>query len=163
MALLGGLVFTGCALPDRGGPSSPLKKVALRFCWATGEAKEAYEAKKDEAGQPLYVASEPVLTEADLRSASVWRGTRRTMILLEFQPFAAARLEQLSAQHRGDRLAVFVDDRLVMSPVVRKPLAGGKVYLDGSLTPAQAEELVARLNAAPAQSQGSSRESALIR
>ena len=77
------------------------------------------------------------------------------MILVEFLPLAALHLERGSAARVGQRLAVFIDDRLVMSPLVRTPIRGGKVYLDGAFTPAQAEEVVHRLTARRATSQES--------
>ncbi len=150
------LALGGCALPECGGgaPAAP-KKIALRFYWATTDEKEGYRALQDEGGRPLRVAPDPFLTEDDIRTASTWRGSQRTMVLLELKGLAAARLDEASREHLGDRLAIVLDDRLVMSPVVRTPIAGGKVYLDGGFSPRQADDLAARLNARHATTQES--------
>lgn len=155
LAVMGSLVLSGCVLAERGGAPTPPKKISLRFCWATADEKAGYQAAKDEAGQLLHVAAEPFLTEADIEAASAWHGAQRTMILLEFSPLAKVRLTEASATHVGDRLAVFVDDRLVMSPVVRRPITAGKVYLNGGFSTAQTDDIVRRLSAVRATTQAS--------
>jgi preprotein translocase subunit SecD len=144
---------SGCAALRQADATARPKKIALQFCWSTSEEKEGYRAGQDEVGRPLYIAPEPFLATDDILTATVWRGSQRTMILLEFLPLAALTLERESAAHVGERLAVFVDERLVMSPVVRAPLQGGKVYLEGGFTPEQAEGIVRRLAARQATSQ----------
>jgi preprotein translocase subunit SecD len=155
IAVIGALVLGGCVVAERGGAPTPPKKISLRFCWATADEKEGYQTVKDEGGQPLHVAAESFLTEADIEAASAWHGAQRTMILLEFKPLAKLRLAEASATHVGDRLAVFVDDRLVMSPVVRRPITAGKVYLNGGFSTAQSDDIVRRLSAVRATTQAS--------
>ena len=145
-ALLG-VLLGGCMLAQPGGGSAPdSKKISLRFCWATVDEREGYVAARDEAGQQLRVLPEPVVTEAGVESASVWRNPARNMVLVKLTPRAAAELEAASAEHIGDRLAIYIDERLVLSPIVRKPLGGGKMYINGGFSGSEAESIVARLN-----------------
>jgi preprotein translocase subunit SecD len=147
IAAISSVVLGGCVVAPPGDAPSSDRKITLRFCWATVDEREGYEAAKDEAGQPLRVLAEPVVTAADVESASLWRNPTRSMVLVKLTPMAAAELEAASTMHLGDRLAVYIDERLVMSPIVRKPLAGGKIYLNGGFTASEAERIVARLNA----------------
>jgi preprotein translocase subunit SecD len=143
------LTLGGCALfqPSQpGANSAPPKRVTLRFFLAESDPQEGYRQMTDEQGQPLFVAPKVLLTERDVRKAAVYHGPQRRLIRLEFEPLAAARLEQATADHIGGRLAVFVDDKLVMSPMLRAPLAEGKVLLDGGFSPARAEEIAQSLN-----------------
>ncbi len=157
VAMIGGLVMGGCALAERGGGPSTDNKISLRFCWATVDEREGYEAAQDEAGQALRVLPEPVVTEADVESATLWRNPLRNMVLVKLTPLAAAQLEAASAEHIGDRLAIYIDERLVLSPIVRKPLAGGKVYINGGFSAKEAERIIARLNGPRATTQESIR------
>ncbi len=146
IATIGSLVVGGCVLVQPGGAPSPDNKIKLRFCWATVDEREGYEPAKDEAGQPLHVLPEPVITETDVETASVWRNPMRNMVLIKLTALAAAQLEAASTEHIGDRLAIYIDERLVLSPIVRKPLTGGKVYLNGGFSAKEAESIVARLS-----------------
>lgn len=138
-------VLGGCAGLERNAAPAPPKKISVRFCWASAEEREGYRPTRDESGQPLHVEPEPFLTEADVLTASAWHSSQRHMVLVELDRLAAARLEAASATRLGDRLAVYIDDRLTMSPVVYRPLAGGKVYLDGGFSRGQVEDIVRRL------------------
>jgi preprotein translocase subunit SecD len=145
-AAIGCLIVGGCVLAQPGGAPPPNTNIRLRLCWATVDGRAGYEAAKDEAGQPLRVLPEPVVTEADVESATLWRNPLRNMVLVKLTPLAAARLEAASAAHIGDRVAIYIDERLVMSPILREPLAGGKMYLNGGFSAKEAESIVARLN-----------------
>ncbi len=150
-AACGLLGTVGCALLNPGGSKSndPPKPATVRFYLASTEQRAEYHADTDEAGQPLYIAPAPFLTELDIRRASMFDSRKRSLVQLEFGGFAAVRLEQLTRENVGSRLAVYLDDHLIMSPRFRVPIAGGKVYLDGDFTKAQAEELVRRLTPMP--------------
>lgn len=144
--------MTGCALFQSGGagsgPGSP-EPMTLRVCLAATEPKEGYQRINDEAGQPFYVDPAPLLTERDVERASIWKSRQRTMVLVEFSALSAYELQRATAVHTGGRLAVFLDDHLVMSPRVYRPIPRGKVYLDGDFSQARAEEIVRGLSAKP--------------
>lgn len=154
-ATLALLTLGGCAIFQPSAASQPSgspKKVALRFNLAAPEPQEGYQRVADEAGQPLYYAAAPLLTENDVQGASVWSSPRRSLVLLEFSPRAVTALAQVTAAHVGGRLAIFVDDQLVASPPIRKPLTERKVYVDGGFTKVRAEEIVRGLAVRPVAS-----------
>ena len=147
-AVLGLLALAGCAELGRtaSDSSQQSKKVSIRFCLAATEARDGYQPVKDEQGQTLFVKPDAVLTEADVKRASLMESQRRTIILLEFKPLAADRLDRETAEHLGDRLAIFLDDRLVMSPVIRSRIEQGKAAVDGDFSKERADEIVRALN-----------------
>jgi preprotein translocase subunit SecD len=146
------LALGGCAEFGRTGsnPATPPPKVSIRFCLASGEAREGHAPAKDERGEVLYVAPTALLTEADVKQASLAESQKRTIILLEFKPLAADRLDRETAEHLGERLAIFVDDQLVMSPTIRSRISQGKAIIDGEFTKARAAEIVRVLNSGAA-------------
>jgi preprotein translocase subunit SecD len=131
-------------------PAAPPPKVSIRFCLASGEAREGYEPAKDERGETLYVAPTALLTEADVKRASLAESQKRTVILLEFKPLAADRLDRETAEHLGERLAIFMDEQLVVSPAIRSRISRGKAAVDGDFTKARAAEIVRVLNSGAA-------------
>ena len=96
----------------------------------------------DEYGEAVYVAPEALLTERDVAGATALHGEQRSVIILEFKLMAAARLEQATARHVGERLAVFVDDEYVVSALIRGPVVGGQLCLDVGFSRARADEIV---------------------
>lgn len=140
--------LSGCAEFGRTGadPAAGPPKVSIRFCLASVEAREGFRPVQDERGETLYVAPTALLTEADVKRASLGESQKRTIILLEFKPLAADRLDRETAEHLGDRLAIFVDEQLVMSPKVVSRISRGKAAVDGDFTKARAAEIVRVLN-----------------
>jgi len=136
----------GCSLRDREGSPSPeepakVEPVAIRFHLGTTTEREGYRKASDEQGRPLYIAGDPVLTERDIVSATALHSDRRSLVLLVFAPAASNDLRRLTGDHLGGRLAIFVDDDLVMSPLLRAPIAGGKVVLDAGFSRERANQI----------------------
>jgi preprotein translocase subunit SecD len=152
IVLAAGLASSGCAEFGRTGsrPATPPPKVSIRFCLASREASEGFEPVQDERGETLYVATTALLTEADVKSATLMESRKRTIILLEFKPLAADRLDRETANHIGKRLAIFVDDQLVVSPTINSRISRGKAAIDGDFTKERAAEIVRVLNSSSA-------------
>jgi preprotein translocase subunit SecD len=139
----------GCASlagPGPGRSSGGFKAVSIRFHVATAQETEGYLATADERGQPLFVAPQPFLTDADVWSADVFAGEHSQLVRLDFTEMGATALEWVTRRRVGHRLAVYVDDQLVMSPLLRAPLVGGKVYLDGGFSRSRAAQIAKALN-----------------
>jgi preprotein translocase subunit SecD len=141
------LAVGGCALfGPRGETDQPdVEPLAIRFHIASDEPRPDYETVTDERGAPLSLWPEPLVTERDVIAAALVSGSRRHMVQLEFAPEAAAYLYRVTRSHVGRRLAVFVDDTLVMSPVLQVPF-DRYVVIDGDFSRRRAEEIVARIN-----------------
>ena len=143
-------MMAGCALFDRSDePPKPedSPRVSLRFHLAIDQETEGYDAAKDEGGRPLYVAPSSFLTERDVWNATVYASERRYLIELEFTPGGALHLQWATEDHVGQRLAIYVDDELVMTPIVPAPITQGRLFLDGEFSKRRAEKLAGALNA----------------
>lgn len=141
-------LLAGCAAAQPGGAGPTARKteaVQLRFHVGSTQEHEGYDLVADERGEPLYLAPQPFLTDEDIWQANVYSSEKKHLVLLEFTPAGAQALEWVTRRRVGGRLAVFLDDQLIMSPFIRAPLAGGKVYLDGEFTKRRATEIAEAL------------------
>ena len=55
-------------------------------------------------------------------------------ILITFSTAAAKRLETLTAAHIGKPIEIMLDGTVLITPIVREPIAGGTVQISGTLT-----------------------------
>ena len=53
---------------------------------------------------------------------------------------------QITREHKGQVLAIFLDGQVISSPVIQEVIMDGKAVISGSFTPEQAKELVRNLN-----------------
>ncbi len=123
---------------DFTGPARPIR---LRVHLATPTAQDNYDAIKDEYGRPLYVQPAPLLTERDIAEAQALLGEQRNLVLLRFKAWAAGRLQAASQAAVGQRLAIFLDDRFLLSAVIVGPIESGALCLDGDFSRRRAEEI----------------------
>lgn len=140
------LVAGGCAPGPRGRPAAP---VSIRVHLASSEERAGYRRMRDEAGRALFVAPEPLATERNVASASALHSDRRSMLLLRFDLEGGYRLEQATAEHVGERLAVFVDGELVGSPQIGRALVERGLGLDVGLSRQRVDAIVRALNPEP--------------
>lgn len=148
----GGLtvLLSGCALLD--GKTKPNKAVdppppvSLRFHLAAAEARPGYFITTGEDGRPLHVASAPIVTDAEVWRASVLTSKEKSLILVEFTPRGAQALQAATRDAAGQHLAVYLNDRLIMSPALPGPIYSGQLYLGGAFESARAAEIARALN-----------------
>jgi hypothetical protein len=126
--------FPGCSHLDASGALKPGRRVPLRFHLASEQPRESWQIVKDEYGKPLHYDPEPLLTDADVADATALHSEERSIVVLYFKWAAAARLERFTAEHVGERLAVFVDNRLVVSPMIARSVDEGGLALDVGLS-----------------------------
>lgn len=75
------------------------------------------------------------------------RIANQPQVSLEFNYEGAAIFEKLTADNVGKPLAIFLDNQLISSPVVREKISGGRAQITGRFTVAEARQLVERFNA----------------
>jgi preprotein translocase subunit SecD len=114
---------------------------------AQTDEREDYDRVTDERGRPLYIDPSPILTEREVWHADVYASSQRALLKLDLTAAGDAALELMTRAHVGDRLAVFLDDRLVVSPRIGEPVTAGAVYVDGDFDRMAAADLAARVNA----------------
>ena len=141
----------GCTWSDEHAAtgSRRAERVPFRFHVAADSAQEGWSVVQDEYGRPLYMDPTPALTEADIVDASALVSDQRSIVVLYFRLMASARLERVTGESVGRRFAVFVDNRLVVSPTIARPVTEGALAIDAGLSRDQAD-LIVRGYAAPA-------------
>ncbi len=68
------------------------------------------------------------------------------IIVITFNEEGAQLFEQITTDHIGEQLAIFLDGVSLSEPVIREPIAGGTATISGNFTPEEARELVRNLN-----------------
>ena len=69
-------------------------------------------------------------------------------IQLEFSKEGAKKFNTFTQQHLQERLAFFIDGKLISAPRVLTPIHSGKAIIDGLLSDEEAEDIVNRFNIA---------------
>ena len=67
-------------------------------------------------------------------------------VQVEFDEAGAALFEEITREHVGEQIAIFLDGESLSEPVVREPIAGGIATISGGFTPQEARDLVRNLN-----------------
>jgi protein-export membrane protein SecD len=107
------------------------------------EKKEATESEILEAFKPT------PLTGRYLKRADFFLDpmTSEPSVTLEFNEEGAKIFEDLTQRNIGKHLAIFIDQKMISSPVVREKISGGKAQITGRFTVEEAKELARNLNA----------------
>lgn len=85
-----------------------------------------------EAKEPIFVAPDALLTSRDVAAVSVRRELNETSIDIEFNEDGARIFRAWSALSTGYRLAIFIDDKFVVAPMILGYVAGNKFAITGS-------------------------------
>ena len=134
----------GCAAP--GPADGKSQRVEVRFHLASNDPNSGWTARTDELGNPLYVESQPVLTETDIANAAAFEGSSGYLLRLELTTVGADTLERVTRANQGRRLAVYIDREIAAAPVMRATIAGGQVLIDGGFTKARAQQIADALS-----------------
>ena len=92
------------------------------------------------------------LTGKDLKKASVQfsqgsGATNQPVVALEFSEEGKQSFADITSRNLNKPVAIFLDDRLVTSPLVNEPIPDGRAVISGNFTPEAASELSIMLNA----------------
>src|SRR5581483_7359693 len=68
------------------------------------------------------------------------------VVQVTFNSQGQALLAQITQQHKGEVLAIFLDGALISQPVIQDVITDGKAVISGQFTPQQAQTLVQDLN-----------------
>ncbi|WP_299430079.1 hypothetical protein [uncultured Meiothermus sp.] len=92
----------------------------------------------------------PLLTNRDLERVQANQGeSGRPALILRLNREGAAKLARLTAANPGRRVAVAVDGRILITPTIRGPIAGGTVSIQGFNSQQEALYLSDLLQTAP--------------
>lgn len=98
-----------------------------------------------------YQATEPPLTGRFVESAQIQFGggggaTNQPVVLLNFNDEGGQIFADITGEYTGEVLGVFLDGRLISSPVIQQHITGGTAQISGNFTTDEALELRDRLN-----------------
>ncbi len=67
-------------------------------------------------------------------------------VLIHFDSAGAKLFEQVTSQHIGQMLAIFLDGQPISTPIIQQAIPGGTAVISGHFTAAQARDLAQNLN-----------------
>jgi len=95
---------------------------------------------------PLLIASDPVLTGADIVDQNLSSGTNgEPIVTVRFNDASAARLAEITAANIGRRMAVVSRGRAIIAPTIQGEISDGNVQIAGGISSDDAFNLVRAL------------------
>jgi preprotein translocase subunit SecD len=121
------------------------KTALLEFREFTEDPTASSSAQKN----PLDITKPVGITGADLQRAQVVFSseTGQPEVSIQFTPEGAKKFSDTTTRLVGQRLAIFLDNLLIMYPEVRTPITDGQAVIQGNFTQADAKTLAIELNA----------------
>ncbi len=119
----------------------------LRDFMESGKAESLPADFEPPAGDPFYV--ETPLTGRFLKGAQVVfdsQGIGGPAVSLEFDVEGADLFAEITKANVGKAVAIYLDDAIISSPVVREEIRGGRAEISGNFTLTEAKELARDLN-----------------
>ncbi|MGE4167116.1 MAG: hypothetical protein AB7E67_14135 [Xanthobacteraceae bacterium] len=83
--------------------------------------------------------------KTDIVSAEVVIESGHTVISIALSPDGAKRFATLTEKHVGMPVQIVVGDRILTTPLVKEPIASGRLHISGNFSKEEAEAIVARL------------------
>lgn len=68
------------------------------------------------------------------------------IVSIVFNSEGAELFQEITTEHTGESLAIFLDGELISAPNINEPIAGGKAIISGGFTPEEARDLAENLN-----------------
>ena len=100
---------------------------------------------KDESGTVLLTGEDITGATAEL-GPNHFDSSEAAELTVAFTPSGKDKLARATAQNIGKTLPVYVDGRLVSSPMVLQSITDGQVVVTGDFTLAEAQEMAAKIN-----------------
>lgn len=132
------------------GPA-PSTDAKLQFRAVAGDESQPTATlsgwKDGPESRELRVLQGVLLDGSVVASAAIEVGSEtRPRISLQLTPWGAARFAGITGLYLDQKLAVVFEGKVLMAPVIRERIVGGKVQISGSFTEDEAREIVRVLN-----------------
>lgn len=119
---------------------------AVRFEVRLAEEKPAAglrKAKVSGTERSIYLHAEVIVSNSDISRASIIQVDHSPQynVGIEFNPSGTEKIRAATAKHIGNPVAVILDGKVIMAPIVREPIAGSAV-ISGDFSRAEAEKIV---------------------
>ncbi len=101
------------------------------------------EAKVSGTDRSVYLYPGSIVTNSDIARAYIIQIDHSSQynVGVEFTPSGAEKVRAATAKHLGKSVAILLDGQVVMSAIIREPIAGAAV-ISGNLSRAKAERIV---------------------
>lgn len=132
------MAFVGCSGADK----SPKVSLEFRFVeespgdWLTPITMDAWGGE-----QTFYAHEEIIMDATDVASATVIEWQNSPAIELKFTDSGKDKLAQVTAANIGRRMGMILDGELMVAPVIRAKMDGGRAVINGDFTDAEAKRI----------------------
>ncbi len=125
-------------------------KVEVAFYFAENEPRDDFRAAKIvETGETIYLHPEPFLTNSDISAASVIDSDDGSPAVgIKFAQRSVEKVREGTTVHKGGRLAILIDNAVIMAPVIENPLEENAM-ITGSFDRPEAERIAKGIVGAP--------------
>jgi beta-lactamase regulating signal transducer with metallopeptidase domain len=137
------------------GASTPARPSVFQMRLALDAPTDNTEPMRLESGtgsaqaQTLYLTKEVLLDHTALESATFNKNRLGyPEIDVSLTKAGGKQFAEITQQHLHEKLAIVIDGKLWMAPVVQTPITGGKAQITGSFSDDEGKELVAKINEA---------------
>lgn len=110
--------------------AEPAPLISFRLVRAAAAANTA-PMQLGSSDTVLNVEKTSSLDDLDIQSAIAEKDHEQSRVVLTFTPESAGRLRTYMTQHLKERLAIVIDGRLIMAPVIREPIRGNQMAISG--------------------------------
>ena len=112
-----------------------------------GKTFPGHEIKRQDKKYPFLLKNEPLLTVAAVKSAQASRGHYgEPVVLVELDETGTKIFAEVTKANIGKRIAILVDDEVIMVPVVQSSITDGKCQIKGKFTYEEVTSIANRLN-----------------
>lgn len=131
------------------GPAVNVSAAAVRFevrLAETTPSANRHEAVVAASGRRIYLDEQAVVTNADISSTDVVPGDSASEFSVEvtFTSEGADKMRRVTADHIGEPLAILIDGRVALAPVIRSAI-DTSAMITGHYTQTEAERIAAGL------------------
>ena len=141
------LLFFAAACARHTLPGTPVRRATedphlrLEFRFAEQYERRGWQpVVLASEGRTLYVAPDVIVSNADIEAVSIAPARSQHGIYLLFTQAAGKRLEMLTGANIGARLAIIVDGKAILAPVLQSAL-NREAVIDSDLSEAEALRL----------------------
>jgi len=117
---------------------------AVRVQFRLGEnepGKDLEEMTSAISNQKVYLHKESVLSNADIKTASVRKTKDGFGIAVFLTEAGGKKLTEITKNNLGKIMGMVVDGKLMMAPTIREPITGGEAFINGNFTLEEAERI----------------------
>ena len=117
-------------------------KIEFRLVAKAPDAPGAVALPRLDGAGSESVEPQVIVNESRMRDFKVIDEPSGAAITFRFEPTAVKNLLSATSEAVGRKLAILVDDRIVVDPVIRAPIASVQGEISGGFTKASAEQLI---------------------